>query len=636
MGDVAPDRVRDYIEENDYDRDEEISNYLIDHLDLDSEQAQAVIDSSDDREGNPEAYALYAEAVDYAQKQLEELVEQALDEFNNSYDNAREEWEEENIEDSDWDEGTWLRDIGVRYMSDVPGEFSSRRVSISWPHYTYPETSSEGGFNESAATDLARDLASTLDVNARAGSGYHSLSRRPGLWIIESDSSLEADDDDDMPAEIVSPPMPLEECLAKMKQFFEWAEGHSAYSNHSTGLHIGVSLPVVGGKVDYLKLALFLGDQYVLDTFNRSSNYFARSAIEKINKQVRDEKQSNIPDTLKVLQHGLTEFAQKTLKTNTSFGKYTSINPKGDYIEFRSMGDDYYEKVPQILNTVKRFAYAMHIASRPDLYKQEYSKKLYKMLAANSDTKDKNTIDLFVKYSTGDLDKQSLINYVQLVQSQRAKTDTKTDTKTDNMKWAIINTGTGFAASNFLAPSKAHAVQKFHDWLARTANTPSGYKLEKLEDEEGEEQEQSSNDTQQRFEIFRRSSGEALRHGGPGSEVLAFLANSQDDAESKLERYCRDYALGAPQLFGVRPSGGERAPQPGSTTDLQQQRSQGGFTGEWKVIDNTGRELYRFGGVGNSQADANRIAQQWVNTQRERGHQIDAREIDVLPVMGNQ
>ena len=59
------------------------------------------------------------------------------------------------------------------------------------------------------------------------------------------------------------------------------------------------------------------------------------------------------------------------------------------------------------------------------------------------------------------------------------------------------------------------------------------------------------------------------------------------------------------------------------------------FTGEWKVVGTQGQELYRFSGVGNSQADANRVAQQWVNTQRAQGNVIDARELDVLPVMGD-
>ncbi len=52
------------------------------------------------------------------------------------------------------------------------------------------------------------------------------------------------------------------------------------------------------------------------------------------------------------------------------------------------------------------------------------------------------------------------------------------------------------------------------------------------------------------------------------------------------------------------------------------------FTGEWKVVDSQGQELYRFGGVGNSQADANRVAAQWAQRNMVRD------EVNVVPVMG--
>jgi hypothetical protein len=68
--------------------------------------------------------------------------------------------------------------------------------------------------------------------------------------------------------------------------------------------------------------------------------------------------------------------------------------------------------------------------------------------------------------------------------------------------------------------------------------------------------------------------------------------------------------------------------------DLQRQRQYasavtgGNWDGQWKVVDsNTGEELYRFGGIGNSQADANRIAGQWV-----RSNNISV-PTEVYPVM---
>jgi hypothetical protein len=68
---------------------------------------------------------------------------------------------------------------------------------------------------------------------------------------------------------------------------------------------------------------------------------------------------------------------------------------------------------------------------------------------------------------------------------------------------------------------------------------------------------------------------------------------------------------------------------PGSTTDLARQRATPGtFTGAWKVVvSSTGEEVYRFSGIGNSQADANRVATQWA--QRARFDD----PIEVFPIM---
>ena len=51
------------------------------------------------------------------------------------------------------------------------------------------------------------------------------------------------------------------------------------------------------------------------------------------------------------------------------------------------------------------------------------------------------------------------------------------------------------------------------------------------------------------------------------------------------------------------------------------------FSGQWRVTNGAGRELYRFGGVGNNQADANRRASAWARENNYSG------SLDVLPVM---
>ena len=70
----------------------------------------------------------------------------------------------------------------------------------------------------------------------------------------------------------------------------------------------------------------------------------------------------------------------------------------------------------------------------------------------------------------------------------------------------------------------------------------------------------------------------------------------------------------------------------GSTQDLQQQRAAGGFTGAWKILDtDTGQELYRFSGIGNSQADANRVAADWLR--QNAPEDSDMTQIEVVPIM---
>ena len=51
----------------------------------------------------------------------------------------------------------------------------------------------------------------------------------------------------------------------------------------------------------------------------------------------------------------------------------------------------------------------------------------------------------------------------------------------------------------------------------------------------------------------------------------------------------------APELYGVRTRPGQQE-----------------WTGEWLVLDPNGRELHRFSGIGNVQADANRHAMNWL------------------------
>lgn len=427
--------VKEYIEENDWDFEDKMRTYMDEEMELTPEaiesamewsgaKARGVTSSRQQAElmRTDQSYTNFAEARDAVEEHLDEYVQESIDSQDRNYDRARESWEED-VRDN-YDEGDWLRDSEYSYMTDV-----YRNQDINWPYWTYPEMETEGGYSEDNAQRLADIMEDSLDVKVKVAGGYHSVARRPGLWIFEPDSSLTPDDDEDMPVEIISPPMPLKECLEILPKFYDWAKSEGAYSNDSTGFHIGVSLPYVGGHVDYVKLALFLGDQHVLDKFDRGTNHFTKSSFRKLIDDVKSGriKESEIADTLKLMKSNLIELANKTLRTGKSegfgHGKYSAINMKGDYIEFRAMGNEHYFSKPDSLNkaldTIKRYAYAMHIAASPELHRDEYAKKLYKLL--DKDGNSAAALKDFADYvaAVGGADQQTVKNFITSLKSDK-------------------------------------------------------------------------------------------------------------------------------------------------------------------------------------------------------------------------
>lgn len=420
--DEQEDLIKRIIEEDDFDWEDETRKQL-DMMDLsDSEIEEAMKQGMEapkfDRSSEQEEYALanpgyqrYLEAREQAEGLLDDLVQDSISSQDKNYDAALDEFRDNFYMD---DDSGFFSDVGLRWMSDVQDQFE-----LMWPVMTGTGSSGEGGFSESNAEQLADDLHEKLGVKTKVSSGYHSAKRDAVTWIFEPDSSLDADDSDNMPVEIVSPPMPLEECLTKMQQFFEWAEANGAYANSSTGFHMGVSLPHRGGDVDYVKLALFLGDEHVLREFGRSGNHFTEAAIKKIRNRVKGNKEA-VSGAMELMRHNLIELAQKALEINNhGFGKYTSINPQGGndntnpakergakYIEFRSAGgSNYFEDIDKLKNTLLRYAQAMTIAANPAAERREYYKKLYKLI---SPPEGDPAIDLFARFAAGEISSEDL------------------------------------------------------------------------------------------------------------------------------------------------------------------------------------------------------------------------------------
>lgn len=414
-GDIIEDYVRDNISDyrdlvEDLLRDGEgLSDEEIEELFSLNKEFRQIYRSGEQREFK-EQHPEFQKLLDAQNTVIDEIVERSIDEEDDLYWSAFEDFQE-NWDGSDQED--WLRNNGLEYMSDVRD-----RYELDWPYMTRSGYD-EGGFSESSAEDLSDSLARTLGVETEVSTGYHTASRDDKTWIFEPDSSLSADNPDDMPVEIISPPMSLDKAVEIIPKFFKWAESQGAYSNSSTGFHMSVSMPDHDeSKLDFVKLALFLGDEYVLKRFGREANGYARSAMDKI-KQRGPQTPEKLAEYMEQMRKGINTIAKNSLASSSGFGKYTSINPKEKYVEFRSAGgEDYMQDMKRLQDTLARYGMALTIAMDPEAEKQEYTKKLYKLLDTGV-KKDEDVISIFSRYVAQEMPASALKSYLKNIQYKR-------------------------------------------------------------------------------------------------------------------------------------------------------------------------------------------------------------------------
>ena len=625
------DYLREYIDnEGEFDEDAALEE-AYDQLGLTSEQQEAankagatITKRSEGLEN--EDWKNWKEAQDLVSEKLDQFVEEQWDERGRLYDNAYEKW----MDEADWpEERDWLESQGLYTMQDIESNYD-----VMWPHWYYPN---QGG--EMSIDDVADEFSRMIGKPINASQRYHGARREAGHYVVEPDGSLEPDDSDDAGLEFVSPPMPIDEMLNDFNKVVAWAKKRGCYTNDSTGLHINVSVPDFSrDKLDYVKLAILLGDEYVLKEFDREGNTYCKSALKRVKDNIRSRPE-DAKRLLDKMKSGLSDIASKAVHSGAT-DKYTSINTKDGYIEFRSPGGDWLDAdIPKIENTLLRFVVALDAAVDPQKYRKEYLTKLYKLLSPSKDATD--TIQYFTKYAAGELPKAALRSFVKQAQLERK---IKSDKEQGKKYWYRVDKegrGRSGASLEVVATSKEEALEKAaSEWNMRLGalTQADAYPVRKVED------------SNPRYEIFNLNTGNSVEDAEGITNDREALIRLNDYLEHGPHRLT---ARQARDMFGIRRVGdsepilarpfsqGGNTPrpisgvtdiepdiQPGSTADIQQQRAQGGFTGAWKVMAD-GREVYRFSGVGNQQSDANRVAIQWL---RNNGYD-QGTEVEVVPIM---
>ena len=355
-----------------------------------------------------DAYINWKYAVGDAKKALDEVVDKAWDEEDESYFEAQTEYNDgyENPP-----QGLFLREAGLRYMSNVQEEFANL---INWPYWTEDESFS----NQVSIDDIAGEFENVIKRNVHFSDRYHGGVRDKVSYTVEPDASLDSPQDpQDGGIEFISPPLSIDEMFKDLDIVKKWAGLQGCYTNDSTGLHINISIPNLDEKsLDYVKLAILLGDQYVLSQFDRFSNTYAKSSLQSIKNNASMKSDADITAMLDAMKGGLAKLASHAVHSGNT-GKYVSINNKEGYVEFRSPGGDWLdEHFDKIKLTTLRMVVALDAACDPQKYRKEYLTKLYKILAPESEG---DAIRYFAQYAAGDLPKGALHSFIQQLQATR-------------------------------------------------------------------------------------------------------------------------------------------------------------------------------------------------------------------------
>lgn len=202
---------------------------------------------------------------------------------------------------------------------------------------------------------VAADLSPWINSSSRFKeyrSGTYHISTDPTKWRIETDSSIEPNDpDEQVGAEIISPVYDTpNEMLSEMDSLFKYFRNNNVTTNDTTGLHVTMSYPQATESPNQLKMAVLLGDPYLLKVFDRLENTYTQSQY----KRLKDAASFlDNPNNLREVE--------RLLMPAVGVAKYSSIHFKSNgHVEFRIAGNEDYEKrMPEIRKTVARYAIIM-------------------------------------------------------------------------------------------------------------------------------------------------------------------------------------------------------------------------------------------------------------------------------------
>ena len=399
-----PDQVWEDFEEWLYSKgqDEYLEDIISDKVNEVREDEDYLNDFIDSGQG-PSSEAIERYKKDFEEedpKEYENREEDGWDYMNWVREYVEEEYEEEYLD--------WLRD-DVREDNDLDDEArEAARSDYStedWIYDNYSYMSSfldDYGYDYGSGSGDVEGVADELMVWIRDNSAFTDYPESGDYgdtytttsWAVEKDSSIEPDEGTG--AELISPVFGSPRAmLEEMRSLFNWSEENFG-TNNSTGLHVTMSWQGKKAEQNKLKMALLLGDEYLLAEFGRLRNTYTKSQYRNVLKYAEGMKRGDA-NSFKQFEEMLT----KGIDT----GKFNSIHFKGEtdktsennLVEFRiAGGTDYNTMYEKVVKACVRYATMMKAGYQEDAFREDYVKAVFRLLRKSQEIDPKKLKDLEV------------------------------------------------------------------------------------------------------------------------------------------------------------------------------------------------------------------------------------------------
>lgn len=341
-----------------------------------------ITDFAESQDNFGEFQAEHEDDEDYSDLGTKEWAERFIEE--NDLEDVFEEWlRERGDEDGDIWTSAYESAMSFYNIDDFISDnyYSGISGLISDLGLTPEGSGGDGGLEE--ISDAIETWAKRTSEFSRVRHGsYHSTGggTTQDYWRVEEDSSI--NEDNGKGAEIISPVYDSPAVMmAEMKSLFSFLNNNSVEVDDSTGLHVTMSWVGDTTETNKLKMALLLGDRYLLKQFDRMDNSYARSQLKRVETRAK-QLSADITD-----QESLVALEQE-LAGAISKDKFSSINFKdlenldnNQLIEFRIAGnEDYLTDINKVEKTVMRYAVAMQAGHDPQAYVRDYVKALLRVV----------------------------------------------------------------------------------------------------------------------------------------------------------------------------------------------------------------------------------------------------------------